>query len=222
LATCFDDPRLTLIYDDAAKYLREVGKNENYDVIICDSSDPVGPAEVLFQTSFFQSMHDALSPTGILSTQGECQWLHLDLIERVLNECRGIFPKVKYAYTTIPTYPSGQIGHIIASNDVSLPLNGTSYYYHSCSLAYHFISLYAVPLHPIPSEMKETLRYYTSEIHSAAFVLPGTFIDNYQSTHSQYTPNDYNNTGTSLKGFAPYSPCRLVYLELPDEGIGMY
>jgi Spermine/spermidine synthase domain len=46
VSTSFDDPRLTLIYDDAARYLREEGKTEGYDVIICDSSDPVGPAEV--------------------------------------------------------------------------------------------------------------------------------------------------------------------------------
>jgi len=64
---------LKLIFDDAARYLREEGKSEGYDVIICDSSDPVGPAEVLFQKDFFVSMRDALGPGGILCTQGECQ-----------------------------------------------------------------------------------------------------------------------------------------------------
>ena len=44
LATSFNDPRLNLIYDDAARYLREEGSKQNYDVIICDSSDPVGTA----------------------------------------------------------------------------------------------------------------------------------------------------------------------------------
>ena len=44
-------------------------------------------------------------------------WLHLDLIENVLRECRDIFGTVRYAYTTIPTYPSGQIGFIVASTD---------------------------------------------------------------------------------------------------------
>lgn len=45
---------------------------------------------------------------------GECMWLHLDLIHSVMSSCKKIFPVVKYAYTSIPTYPSGQIGHIIA------------------------------------------------------------------------------------------------------------
>lgn len=71
------------MFDDAARYLKNEGKSQNYDVIICDSSDPVGPAEVLFEPEFFTSMRDALSPTGILCTQGECLWLHLDLIAKV-------------------------------------------------------------------------------------------------------------------------------------------
>lgn len=70
MATAFDDPRLKLIIDDAARFLREEGPGQNYDVIICDSSDPVGPADVLFQPDFFLSMHNALSPTGIICTQG--------------------------------------------------------------------------------------------------------------------------------------------------------
>ena len=46
-------------------------------------------------------------------------WLHLDLINNVMNSCKQFFPVVKYAYTTIPTYPSGQIGHIVACKNPS-------------------------------------------------------------------------------------------------------
>lgn len=120
MATAFDDPRVTLLIDDAARYLREEGAGQNYDVIICDSSDPVGPADVLFQPEFFQSMKNALNPTtGVICTQGECQWLHLDFIAGVIGKVRNLFPAVKYAYTTIPTYPSGQIGFLIASVDAN-------------------------------------------------------------------------------------------------------
>lgn len=150
----FDDPRVTLIIDDAAKYLREQGPKEQFDVIICDSSDPVGPAEVLFKPAFFQSMKDALGPSGVLSTQGECLWLHLDLISNCINETRSIFSPngVKYAFTTIPTYPSGQIGFMIAtkddSNDVSVPKRA-----------------------PDDTHLSE-LKYYNEAVHKAAFVLP--------------------------------------------------
>jgi spermidine synthase len=83
LSTTFGDPRLKLMFDDAARYLKQEGKQQGYDVIICDSSDPVGPAEVLFQPEFFLSMKDALAPGGVICTQGENMWLHLDLISKV-------------------------------------------------------------------------------------------------------------------------------------------
>ena len=85
-------------------------------------------------------MHKALKSDGVLCTQGptprasvlhpmsaqltrlargqrsgESVWLHLDIIEQVLSYCRGLFPVVDYAYTTIPTYPSGQIGFVLCS-----------------------------------------------------------------------------------------------------------
>lgn len=82
LATGFEDPRVTLIVDDAAKFLA-APDHALYDVIIVDSSDPVGPAETLFAPAFFESCHKALKPEGIICTQGECQWLHLDFIAKV-------------------------------------------------------------------------------------------------------------------------------------------
>lgn len=56
---------------------------------------------------------------------GECQWLHLDLIRNMQHFCRSLFPVVRYAYCTIPTYPSGQIGFMLCSkNPVSFRLSG--------------------------------------------------------------------------------------------------
>lgn len=48
---------------------------------------------------------------------GECQWLHLELIKEMRNFCKTLFPVVEYAYGTIPTYPSGQIGFMLCSKD---------------------------------------------------------------------------------------------------------
>ena len=82
-----------------------------YDAIIVDSSDPVGPASVLFTKvrncvafapgtltgifvlqPFFQDMHRALRPGGVICTQGECMWLHLDLIQQVAAMCSEVRP----------------------------------------------------------------------------------------------------------------------------------
>jgi len=52
---------------------------------------------------------------NVTMVTGECQWLDLPLIKTVLTGCRSLFPVVRYAFTTIPTYPSGQIGFVLAS-----------------------------------------------------------------------------------------------------------
>jgi hypothetical protein len=86
-----------------------------YDAIIVDSSDPVGPAEVLFERPFFESMHKALRPGGVVCTQAESLWLHLPIITQLAKMCKEVFVggKTAYAFTTIPTYPSGQIGFMM-------------------------------------------------------------------------------------------------------------
>ncbi|TMW65038.1 hypothetical protein Poli38472_009205 [Pythium oligandrum] len=156
LATTFNDPRLTLLHADAAAYLRD-NTTEKFDVIIVDSSDPVGPAEVLFRAEFYENMKNSLSPGGIVCTQGECLWLHLDLIAEVLTRCHAYFPTVQYAFTTIPTYPSGQIGFVMCSLDDSADA--------------------LVKPKRVPSdEVAATLRYYNTRVHEAAFVLP-TFAE---------------------------------------------
>ena len=61
----------------------------------------------------------------IFMITGECLWFTLDLIKNVLHECRELFPSTGYAYTTIPTYPCGQIGFVLASkNKVSFKALG--------------------------------------------------------------------------------------------------
>mmetsp|Transcript_33113 Transcript_33113/g.43599 ORF Transcript_33113/g.43599 Transcript_33113/m.43599 type:complete len:320 (-) Transcript_33113:430-1389(-) len=149
-ATAYSDPRLNLVQGDAAEYIKRED-HDYYDVIIVDSSDPVGPAETLFKPDFYEAMAAALNPGGITCTQGECIWLHLKLITTVIAACANIFPNVEYAYTTIPTYPSGQIGFVICSNS-----NEDNYL--------------RQPKRPPTPEMG--LKYYRPAIHHAAFVLP--------------------------------------------------
>ncbi|KAF7338576.1 Saccharopine dehydrogenase [Mycena venus] len=113
-------PKVTVFIGDGFKFLAE--NEATYDVIVTDSSDPVGPAESLFQKPYFQLLHDALAPGGSISTQGECLWLHLPLIKGLREMTKGIFPVTEYAYTTIPTYPSGQIGFVVATKDATRDL----------------------------------------------------------------------------------------------------
>jgi spermidine synthase / saccharopine dehydrogenase (NADP+, L-glutamate-forming) len=145
MSALLSNPRVTVFVGDGFKFLQD--NTATYDAIITDSSDPVGPAEALFEKPYFQLLHDALAPGGHISTQAECLWIHLPLIKSVNEMTRGMFPVAEYAFTTIPTYPSGQIGFAVCSKEVGRDLK--------------------VPLRKV----KET-RYYNEEVHRAAFVLP--------------------------------------------------
>ncbi|KAG9252056.1 Spermidine/spermine synthase [Emericellopsis atlantica] len=152
MAQGLSHPKSTVHIGDGFKFLDEY-KN-HFDVIITDSSDPDGPAESLFQKSYFELLNNALREGGVISTQGsENQWLHLPLITRLKKDCKEVFPVAEYAYTTIPTYPSGQIGFMIcckdASRDVKVPLRQWT-----------------------AEEEAEKCRYYNAEMHKASFILP--------------------------------------------------
>jgi spermidine synthase / saccharopine dehydrogenase (NADP+, L-glutamate-forming) len=89
MSSLLASPRVKVHVGDGFKFL--AANEATYDVIITDSSDPVGPAESLFQKPYFQLLHDALTPGGHISTQGECLWLHMKLIEELRNTTRNIF-----------------------------------------------------------------------------------------------------------------------------------
>lgn len=150
MSASFQDERVTVKIMDGAVYMKD-HPNE-YDVIITDSSDPIGPAQVLFEMPFYAAMKSALRDDGIISTQGECAWLHLDLIRPMMTSCRNLFPTVEYAYTTIPTYPSGQIGFILCSKKKDADLQ--------------------TPSRKPSADFQKSLRYYNPAVHHAAFVLP--------------------------------------------------
>ncbi|KAI8396576.1 hypothetical protein FOFC_21124 [Fusarium oxysporum] len=83
----------------------------------------------------------------------ESPWLHLPLIARLKKDCQAIFPVAEYAYTTIPTYPSGQIGFMVCSKDPKADVKN--------------------PVRTWSKEEEDAkCRYYSAEIHKASFVLP--------------------------------------------------
>ncbi|KAK6045343.1 putative spermidine synthase [Cooperia oncophora] len=123
MSCCFSDPKLNLFCGDGFEFLKN-HKNE-FDVIITDSSDPVGPAESLFGKSYYELLRDSLNENGVLSSQGECPWLDLALIAKVLREyCTPIFPVARYAVGSVPTYTSGFMGYIVCSKaEVLIPFS---------------------------------------------------------------------------------------------------
>jgi spermidine synthase len=147
----FNDPRVQVVVQDGAIYLKD---HPNYfDVIITDSSDPVGPGVVLFETPFYQAMYHSLREGGIVCTQGENVWLHLDLIQPLVQQISKLYTTVELAYASVPSYPSGQLGYIIATKHTKQT---------SCQ----------IPLRTPTLAQQQVMKYYSYNMHIASFVLP--------------------------------------------------
>uniref|UniRef100_A0A1B6E4G1 Spermidine synthase n=1 Tax=Clastoptera arizonana TaxID=38151 RepID=A0A1B6E4G1_9HEMI len=146
------NPKLTIHIGDGFKYMSE--HQQEYDVIITDSSDPVGPAVSLFQLSYFELMKRALKPGGIVCSQAGTVWANLDTVIETFNHCKRVFKTTAFGYACVPTYPTGQIGFVMGS------LNEETNF--------------KEPLRIFSENELEQmdLRYYSPEIHRAAFILP--------------------------------------------------
>ena len=148
LARGFDDKRVSIVIEDAAEFIKT--QKNTFDIICVDSSDPIGPAEILFKKEFYQDLKAALCKDGIAATQSESMYYDSDFIASLFKQNKDIFNFVRYYFTLIPTYPSGQIG------------------FSFCSGKYDFTE----HLSEERINRLKPLKYYNSQIHRASFVLP--------------------------------------------------
>jgi len=155
LANSFNDPKVKIFCEDGNKFIK--AHKDEYDIIIVDSSDPIGPAEVLFRREFYEAMSQALKDDGIVITQAESFFYHQKIIKSLFSFIKDIYPISEYYYTLVPTYPSGMIGFTF------------------CSKKYHPIN----DFNETEALKLKDLRYYNKDIHRAAFNLP-TFAQEYK------------------------------------------
>ena len=104
-----DDSRAELIFGDGIRWIKDA-QESSLDIIIIDSTDPIGPAEGLFGRPFYEDCLKALSPGGILIQQSESPLLHKDSIILPMHQQMKLagFTKAKTLYYPQPCYPSGQ------------------------------------------------------------------------------------------------------------------
>ncbi len=106
-ACSLDDPCVTIHYEDGLRYVRNA-ENE-YDLIIVDSTDPFGPGEGLFTKEFYGSCYKALTEDGILVNQHESTFYpeYAEAMKRAHSRIKRFFPIALVYQAHIPTYPSG-------------------------------------------------------------------------------------------------------------------
>jgi spermidine synthase len=115
-----DDPRAELLFVDGIRWMADC-EPETLDVVIFDSTDPVGPAEGLFNTEFYASCCKALRSGGILVQQSESPLAHLDLIKSVRSAMRMAgFQAVRTLCFPQPCYPTGWWSSTIARKGADL------------------------------------------------------------------------------------------------------
>lgn len=108
------DPRTKLLIRDAFGFLEE--NPGQFDVIISDTTDPIGMAERLFSDEFYKLMVRALTPNGAASTQCEQPFFDTELIKQIYKSAKALTKNPAYYYANIPTYPGGGIGFMYVSN----------------------------------------------------------------------------------------------------------
>jgi len=145
----FDDARVQLHVDDGIRFIQD--HKDAFDVIFIDSTDPVAFAEGLFHTDFYTNVRDALRENGIMVAQTEFPLLLPDTVREIHTALKQVFPVSRMYTGYVSTYPTGLWSYAFASKGPD-------------------------PLKDFKPEradrMRGTLKYYSADIHRAAFALP--------------------------------------------------
>ena len=86
-----NDPKVNIRVDDGIKFIK--GRHNIYDIVIIDSTDPIGPAVGLFETKFYQDVFDALKTEGIMVTQSESPFQDTKIWLDIYKNLSPVFPK---------------------------------------------------------------------------------------------------------------------------------
>lgn len=146
-----DDPRCELRFEDGIEFVRR-SADESFDVVIIDSTDPVGPARDLFGYDFLRQTHRVLKPGGVLAQQSESPLLHAQSILKPLHRT---LVGARYAQCVtlsfpVPSYPSGWWSCTLAGKDRDV----------------REFRRAAAAARPFPT------RYYNEDVHCGALALP--------------------------------------------------
>jgi len=146
ISCALDHHKVEIIIDDGIKHVKN--NKKSYDLIIIDSTDPVGPAEGLFSAAFYRDIFDSLNEDGIFVAQTESPFFNSSLIRRIYSDVSGIFPVTRLFLANVPTYPGGLWTFTMGSKKYD-------------------------PLNVDIKKIKDMdTKYYSPAIHSSCFILP--------------------------------------------------
>ncbi len=148
----FEDKRTNLVIDDGANFVATT--KDRFDAIIVDSTDPMGPGEVLFSETFYRDCHRILAKGGVLVNQNGVPFMQGDEVTMTYRRRKVSFKDVGYYVAAVPSYYGGFMTLGWASDDARL----------------RAVTLATLKRRFVAVRLKT--KYYTPEIHRAAFALP--------------------------------------------------
>lgn len=150
----FDHPRFTLHIQDAFEFMKDPANKGRFDLIIADRPDPVGPAQVLFETTFYELIRDAMTERGVVVFQNGAPFYQPEELTDTMDQLRGVFAHSGCYLTVTPSYIGGFMALTWGSKGTSLNQLGTD------DIARRI------------GNIGLQTDYYNAAIHSGAFALP--------------------------------------------------
>ena len=152
----YNDPRMELIIGDGAKFVAET--RQRYDVILVDSTDPIGPGAVLFTREFYANCKRCLTPGGVLVTQNGVPFVQGDELKSSVGHFRSLFADGAAYVISCPTYALGFMALGWATDDKDMRRHGAE------TIQARF------------KVLATDTQYYNPGIHVAAFALPNYML----------------------------------------------
>lgn len=148
----FDDPRAHIVIADGKAFVAEC--QDTFDVIIADSTDPIGPGEVLFTSDFYQDEKTCLNPGGIMVAQNGVPFMQGDEVSNTHQRLQKLYQDTSFYVAPVPTYTGGFMTLAWATDDPTLRQQD------SATIAARY------------QQAGFATGYYNADVHVASFALP--------------------------------------------------
>lgn len=149
IACELDNPKVEILVQDAIEYIKD--KKNEFDIILIDSTDPMGPGEGLFTEEFYTNVKNSLKEGGIMVAQSESPFVNKQEIKKMYDLLKKVFPICSTYTSNIPTYPGGYWAWAFCSENVE-PLSYIDE--RRCE------------------DITKTCKIYNKDYHKARFALP--------------------------------------------------
>nr|WP_319380285.1 polyamine aminopropyltransferase [Thiomicrorhabdus sp.] len=156
-AGAYDNPKANIVIADGVDFVNEC--TEKFDVIISDSTDPMGPGEVLFTSRFYQGIKNCLNEGGVFVAQNGVSFMQTDEVTTTYQRLSPLFTQASFYSGAVPTYVGGIMTFAWATDNLALQ---------------------EVSLETLQQRFKQAgikTRFYNPEVHKGAFALPQYVLD---------------------------------------------